>query len=151
MRALLIGPEEKAKIAAAVTRARARPIPWEKLKPAAPKDQHSHVITLADRAPDHVRPKSEIVNIPDGFRLNVSFEQQPAGICLHLSISVNARNRGPHPAAIEMIVQECLAATPHVPDPSSRAWVEEFLINDKPGGLAYNVIFLVAPAQEGHA
>lgn len=151
VRALLVGPRELEHIAAAVQRARARPIPWDVLKRAITTNQ-GPVMTLADREPvEHVRPPSEIVNIPVGYRLNVSFEEQPAGMCMHVSISVNRRNKLPNPAAVKMILEACLKSTPHEPDGASQQWIEEFLIDDKPGGLAVNVVYVVTTAQGGHA
>jgi hypothetical protein len=152
MRALLIGPQEKKQIAEAVARARSRPIPWATLKAAATPRQNLPVVTLADRAPvEHLRPRSEMVDIPNGFCLAVSFEEQPAGMCMHMSISVDRPNAGPHPAAVEAIVEECLRATPHDPAGEMHHWLEEFLIGDKPGGLAVNVVVVVSPRREGHA
>jgi hypothetical protein len=151
MRPLIIGPKEQQHIAAAIERARARPIPWSVLKVAMPANQGTDTVTLADREPvERARPRSEMIDLPVGFRLAISVEEQPAGMCLHISISVDRADHAPHPAAVQMIAEECLAALPHVaPDPPRRTWTEEFLVDDKPGGLAVNVIFLIAPAQKG--
>jgi hypothetical protein len=147
MRALLIGDEEKTAILAAVERARAKPIPWATLRGVIGGENTPGFLGLADRVPDHERPPSEQVDIPIGYRFCVSYEEQPAGVLAHFSISVNAPNKLPHETAARMI----LAAAGFNLDKADNAWVEEFLINGKPGGLAINLLFLIAPAEVGHA
>jgi hypothetical protein len=152
VRALVIGRQEVERIAAAVARARARPIPWHVLKAAMTPRQDIPVVTLADRASvERLRPQSEIVDLPVGYCLAVSFEDQPMGMCMHISISVDRRNALPNPAAVRALAEECLKATPHDPAKDGREWIEEFLVDGKPGGLAVNVIYVVAPAKGGHA
>jgi hypothetical protein len=152
MAVLVIGKDELDRINAAVARARARPIPWDVLKAAMPGNQNTRTLTLADRAPvESARPQSEMVDLPIGFRLAVSFEHQPVGLCMHLSMSVNRPGKLPNPAAVAMVCEACLKATPHSRDHIGREWIEEFLVDGEPGGLAINVLYLIAPAQAGHA
>jgi hypothetical protein len=138
VRALMIGEEEARAIREAVAKARASPIPWEKLKAGVAKRQNVDVIKLEDRPPDHVRAQSICVDVPVGFRFCVSYEQQPAGLLAHFSVSVDAREKLPHEAAVHALLQ--------IVDFDLRAadstWVEEFLVNGEPGGLAINIVFL---------
>lgn len=143
MRALIIGPEEKEHLRAAYERARAKPVPWETVKRAAAKmpNQGDAFQPLANRPPDWERPPSEMVELPIGYRVNISFEEQPAGILAHISISIDSPGNLPHIKAIMMIIDE-LGFDASKPD---LAWVEEFLFNDAPGGLAANMLFMVEP------
>jgi hypothetical protein len=150
--ALLIGPEQIRDINAAVERARKRPIPWRVLKAAMPGGQDTDVVTLADREPvEHIRPESECIELPANYRLCVSFEEQPAGLCMHVSVSINRLNRLPHPAAVAALLRLCVQSIGNPDIDSGRNWIEEFLVDGEPGGLAANAVFLVAPAQAGHA
>jgi hypothetical protein len=150
---LFLGKPQIEAITAAVARARARPIPWGTLKPARPRDQESDVVTLADREEIEAhRPPAEQVLLPLNYRLCVSFEEQPAGMCMHVSMSVNEPGRLPPPAASAALMQICMHAVENMPEqPDGRTWIEEFLIDGKPGGLAFNALVIVAPNKEGHA
>lgn len=46
-----------------------------------------------------------VTNIPFGFRCVFTHEQQPIGWCRHLSVSIGAKRRLPHPVAIEEIMK----------------------------------------------
>lgn len=151
MRPLIITVDEKAAIKAAIERARARPLRYADLMRLAIPDKA--MVTLADRGPEHDRPPSQHVAIPFGFHLAISFEEQPAGLTLHLSVSVEAIDKAPSPHAMAMICGECLEAVGHpeqAPYPD-RHWLEEFLVDGKPGGIAVNVVYVLAPAQGGRA
>lgn len=50
--------------------------------------------------PEHV------VHIHDGYRVVYSIEQQPMGLLAHLSVSVEARNKYPNEAAVNLILKE---------------------------------------------
>jgi hypothetical protein len=150
MRPLIIGPEEKAAIKTAIETARSHPLlVADVMRLQVPDKDH---VTLADRRPEHDRPPSEHVALPYGYHVAISFEEQPAGMCLHLSVSVERRNKLPNPAASGMIFNECLEAVGR--DLTTRpcqTWVEEFLLDGKPGGLALNAVYVIAPAAGGHA
>lgn len=155
-RVLMIGANEKAAIRAAMERARAKPITTEQVLKMAVSNQMATKVTLADRRPEHERPPSEHVAIPYGYHLAVSFEQQPAGLCLHLSMSVETKDRLPNPAAIALMTDECLAvlgigSIREVAPKGGHTWIEEFAIDGKPGGLAFNVLYLVDPVTVGNA
>lgn len=149
-RALVIGAKEVNDIRAAFDRARANPIPWEVLQNRIVPQQNVEVLTLKNRRPGQdERPASEQVLIPMGYRMAISFEQQPAGLLAHFSFSVEAPGTLPNPIAVEMML-EVLGFDFHKCD---SMWQEEFLIDGKPGGIAVNVVFLVEPGNViiGHA
>lgn len=103
------------------------------------------VVSLADRKPGSERSvASENVLIPFGYRAAISFEEQPAGIVRHLSVSVDTKGRVPSIPAVEMIAKE-FGFTKLDPS-TTRIWVEEF----DPGHMAINVVQIAAPAQGGH-
>jgi hypothetical protein len=145
MTVLIIGEVEKAAIKAAMKRARSRPIQIEAVAANAIPDQASDVVTLEDRlkAPrgDFTRPISEQVNLPVEHRLAISYEEQPVGLCLHISMSIDKPNRVPHPAAMATVAQACGIDIEALPP--GRTWVEEFTIDGQPGGRAVNMLFLV--------
>jgi hypothetical protein len=139
-RVLAIGEKERAAIKAAIERAAKRPITKEMLAAFHVKDAGAH-LTLEMRkqqfgADWDKRPKSEFVNLPVGYLAAISFEEQPIGLCRHLSISVDKPGALPNPAAVEMIMKEfgCdhLLAAP---------WIEEF----EPGHEAINIVALSNP------
>jgi hypothetical protein len=81
------------------------------------------------------------VAFPGGFHAAFSIEQQPAGFCSHLSISVERKGKMPSLEAVQMIAEEF-----GVPFPPDKAWNEEF----EPGQYAVNLLSLMAPTDEGH-
>jgi hypothetical protein len=129
-RVLAIGPIEQAAIQAAVERARARPIPWAQLKDFVVSGDRSEV-NLGDRKPGFERIQSENVLIPQGYRAAISFEEQPAGIMRHLSVSVDTPGRVPSMEAVKMIAKEF-----GFNFKTGTGWVEEF----EPGHHAINLI-----------
>lgn len=134
MRVLMIDDATKDRIRAAVERARAKPLPWETLKPFALSGVQD--IALSDRKPGSERViASQSVLIPDGYRAAISFERQPAGLLRHLSVSVDAPGRVPNAPAMEMIAREFGFALP-LSGPHSTVWLEEF----EPGHRAVNVL-----------
>jgi hypothetical protein len=147
MSVLIIGVKEQAAIKAALARARKRPIPFD-VRAVMTIDQTTDVVTLEERRKsggDFVRPKSEQVMLPIGHRLAISYEEQPAGLCLHLSMSIDKPNRVPRPEALDMVMQAC--GLDRQPD---RTWVEEFTIDGEPGGIAINILFVVEPKRRAH-
>lgn len=153
-RALIIGAKEVNEIRAAFEKARANPIPWNVLQLTTVPRQKVDTITLDNRRQgmENVRPISEQILIPYGYRMAISFEHQPAGLLAHFSFSVDDNRRTlPNPIAVEMML-DVLGFDLYKADAS---WNEEFLIDDKPGGIALNLLFMVEPSAdmetEGHA
>ena len=112
MGVLALNEEVLRDITAAVERARKKPIPWEVLKSRAVDDPAPY-LKLADRKPG-LRPTPEMVDVPVGYRLNISFEVQPAGLCEHISVSSpDPVNNVPNEHAMAMLgrrVRHAMAA-----------------------------------------
>jgi hypothetical protein len=143
MSVLIIGATEREKIAEIIAYAKAHPIPIDIIRAGAVTD--TTLLKLSDRKPGFERPPSQHVIFPGGFRAAFSIEQQPAGLCTHLSISVFGRSKkGMMPSldAVKMIAEEF-----GVPFPPDRGWNEEF----DPGEYAANLLSLYRPTPEGHA
>lgn len=134
VRALIIGDAERALIAEAVRRAREHPVSFDEVrrfKDAVPQDRPH--LRLADRRMEPRRvPMSEGVELPGGFRCAISFEQQPIGLCRHLSVSVDTPGPLPNLLAVGMIAE----AFGFVAGMERRMWLEEFA----PGHHAVNVV-----------
>jgi hypothetical protein len=139
-RALVITPRERALIKEAIARAAKHPISIERMKGMHVKAADTH-LTLEMRAKElgadwKRQPESEFVPLPVGYLAAISFEEQPIGMCRHLSISVDRPGALPHPEAVKMIMEE-FGCTHAVAAP----WVEEF----KPGHSAINIVALSDP------
>jgi hypothetical protein len=139
MAVLIIGAEERARIAEIVNYARAHPVTLDVVRHGIVDD--TDVLKLEDRVPGIERPPSAHVAFPGGFHAAFSIEQQPAGFCSHLSISVERKGKMPSLEAVQMIAEEF-----GVPFPPDKAWNEEF----EPGQYAVNLLSLMAPTDEGH-
>jgi len=145
MAVLMVGETERERIAQMIAYAKAHPITFETVRTMMVPNQGTTTVRLEDRNPEHARPESQHIDFPGGFRAAYSVEEQPAGMCAHLSVSVFGRSkRGamPHPAAVAMIAEEF-----GVPFPADKMWQEEF----EPGEWAVNLLHLYAPKQEGYA
>lgn len=147
MAVLLIGEREKAEIDAAIGRARRKPVMLEFLREHGFNDNRS-TITLADRKPGFKRPRAEEVLIPIGYRAAVSFEEQPTGMAMHLSISVERADPKlmPNVASIAMIAQ-AFGIDFDEAQRTGTLWLEEY----EPGRQAINILVITAPKEEGHA
>lgn len=100
-------------------------------------------LTLADRRPDlPPRPPSAQVLIPFGFRAALSFEDQPAGISCHLSISLDTPGLLPIPLACQMIAEEFGFNYGDMINAAKEGncsiWLEEFA----PGHEAVNILWV---------
>jgi hypothetical protein len=143
MAVLMIGATEQQKIAAMIAYAKAHPLLFDVVRKAAVAD--TVLMKLKDRPPGFERPASQHLVLPGGYRVAYSVEQQPPGLCSHLSISVVGRKekgKMPSPQAIHMIAEEF-----GVPYPADKMWMEEF----EPGEFAINLVSLFAPTKEGNA
>jgi hypothetical protein len=138
-RALLIGEKERTAIKDAIARAATHPITLEMVK--AMHVDADRRLTLAMRreqqGPDWERkqPYSEHVELPIGIRAAISFEEQPIGMCRHLSVSVDKPGALPNPAIVESLMKEF--GCEHV---VGEPWIEEF----EPGHEAVNIVALSA-------
>jgi hypothetical protein len=96
MSALLIGPEEKAKIEELRGFARANPL------------DPFRTIAAADPTGGNVRDMMDMysIELPVGYHVTYSQEHQPYGLCHHVSVSIDSPHRRiPHPEAVEMILE----------------------------------------------
>lgn len=164
MSVLLIGTKEQVEIDAAVARARRKPLPLAVLKEVAHQPQNTAHVTLADRPKNFKRPQSEIVLIPMHYQLQISFEEQEPGICMHFSISLLHRAREALPS-VESVVAIAKALgielktkrdergflTIEADERLIKGWIEDFTDDGVFAGRALNFVYVTAPAQEGHA
>ena len=84
---IIVGETERAALKAAMARARTHPMPWEVVKREITDHQETDTEPVEDRPPAPERPPSEYVDLPFGYVVAISFEEQPAGMCLHVSVS----------------------------------------------------------------
>lgn len=144
MSVLMIGATEREKIKRVIERAKKRPMPLSRVREGAVDD--TSLLKLEDRKPGFVRPRTAQVDFPGGYRAAFSIEEQPAGLCTHLSVGVENRSRKgmmPSEEAVKLICKEF-----GVPFPANGGmWIEEY----EPGEYAINLVSVYAPAQEGNA
>jgi hypothetical protein len=146
MAVLIIGEKEEANIAAAIARARAHPIPISFTREVAVDD--TALLRLSDRKPGYKRPREpEQVLIPMGYRACVSVEEQPAGMCLHLSISVERADPKLMPSVEALrAIAKAFGIDFATARDQGMTWMEEY----EPGRHAVNLLKLIVPRQEGH-
>lgn len=153
MSVLIIGEPEEEAIRVALAAARARPVPRFLLESVGIVEQPKRALMLKDRKPGTEEMVGEYpaqkVRLGT-YRAAVSFEEQPAGLTLHLSVSSQAKGMVPHPLVMRTICEAfgfsrplCDAigrerATAFSPERPFRVWVEEF----QPGHMAINVVEL---------
>ena len=136
VRALLIDDKVRAAIEQAIEKAAANPMSLELAEELAMNvPQGKLILNLDDRKNDIKRPESIHVDIPVGFRASITFENQPAGLCRHLSVSVDTLGSLPNMIAFDMIAEAFgfQAGAPR------QMWVEEFSC----GHEAINLVELV--------
>lgn len=139
MSVLFIGPQETAKIAEAIAKAKANVTPWEVLAGIA-DGTDTNKMDLADRKPGvaFVRRQYPPQHLTLGtYEVAVSFEQQPAGLFRHLSISSARRGKVPGLEVVSMVV-EAFGFSGWPLQRPNRTWMEEY----EPGWYAVNVIEL---------
>jgi len=147
---LIIGEAEQTALREAMARARKKPVPLAELMPhIKASDQATDVVTLAERKSVPPRRDPEMVLIPFGYRVAISFEEQPVGMCLHLSMSSERRpGMLPRPEAVGMVLDALGINSKDLP---GRAWIEEYERDGKQCGYAANVVVVMEPATGGHA
>jgi hypothetical protein len=132
MPVLVIGAAERKQIKKLIEEELKHPLPLSMVSKGFGDDRA--LLHLAERQPGFERPAASHIVFPGGYRVAFSFEEQPIGLCSHLSISVMGRKRKgmmPSPEAVEMICEEF-----GVPFPPLRGWTEEF----EPGEYAINLV-----------
>lgn len=133
--ALFIGEAERAKLAALRSLAVARPVDMKVLS--------SSIRTPAGKAAHRARMTEQSCQLPLAWFVTYSVEHQPGGVARHLSVSLDAGTRVPHPAAVWMIAEE-MGFTGSLRE--CVVWKEELQ-----QGLTVNVMQLVAMADAGNA
>jgi hypothetical protein len=133
--AIIVGEAERAKLKAALVRARAHPVPWEKLKHSTTSQNATNTGHEA-----HDCPPAEFVNLPFGYVVAVSFEQQPAGMCLHISVSGSWPRVAPNMTVCAMVFSAL-----DLPAEANDVWTEELLLDGELGGRTVNAVWLVEP------
>jgi hypothetical protein len=145
MSILVLGPEEKRQIKALMERAAANPVRWATIKDAALKiaeRDDKRDLPLADRPPGIERPPSDHLMLGT-VRVAYSVEEQPGGMCRHLSASVGRPGYLPD---VHVMTALCEAfGFANFPPLTGRVWTEEF----DPGHRAVNVVELIQ--EVGHA
>ena len=107
---IIVGDTERAELKAAMARARAHPLPWEVLRRRITEQDGTNTGHVEDQPLAHERPPAEFVDLPFGYIVAISFEEQPAGMCLHVSVS------GPWPrVAPNMVVCAMIFSALDVP------------------------------------
>lgn len=128
MPALIIGGEERLAISQLQLLAAATPFDPQQVIAAAARD----IQAVRDLMNGYT------IKLPVGFNVTYSHENQPPGLCHHISISVDRRNKLPSPEAVEMIL-EAFEMRPI--SASLKVWPEIIA-----GEKAVNVLQLVQPA-----
>jgi len=145
MTAFMFGPKEKAALQAAQEQARQNPITAEIVNRGYNIGEFNGDLSLADRTElakrgtPAMRPSSEHVMLPNGFSVAITYEDQPCGMCLHMSMSSPKRGKVPTPEAVTLVLDALGLARPI--DECEAVWLEEF----EPGRKAVNVLVLTKP------
>jgi len=132
---LLIDAAARAAIDQARERAKTHVISREVLEAGAAPNKFS--VTLADRRPGFERPPSEHLMLGT-YRVAFSLEDQPMGLCGHLSASSPDPGKVPGPEVMEVIARE-FGFVGDWPQ-EVRVWLEEF----DPGHNAVNLLWVVS-------
>jgi hypothetical protein len=149
---LLITDTDMERIKIMIAEARRHVVPWAVMAPTAVADDKP-TLMLADRKAGPPHPPVQRIQLGT-YDCALSFEEQPAGIMRHLSVSSARAGRVPNPLVMSMIAEafgysqstvNIIAGRADVAGPPCRAWFEEF----KPGHMAFNLIELVEPAPPG--
>lgn len=118
--ALVIGPDERARMADVIALAERRPVPLEVLEHSTPEN----IVGLYG---------DFTFDIPMGFTVIYTHEVQRQGLMRHMSMSVHLNGRVPNPVAVQMVMKEM----GFVNDLAHCYWWEE-AVGD--GDTAINVI-----------
>ena len=101
--AIIVGKTERSELKAAMARARAHPLPWEVLKRRITEQDGTNTRHVEDQPLAHERPPAEFVDLPFGYVVAISFEEQPAGttsLCLRRQADASVPHRTPMPPAM---------------------------------------------------
>ena len=138
MGVLIIDQEVRARAAAMIVAAHQNPVTWAEIRAGA-VDTNKAVLSLADRKPGFERPPSQHI-ILGTYRVAYSEEEQPAGMCRHLSVSTTRPGRVPN----QPVVNEVMELFGFDKISAVHTWLEEF----DPGHHAVNVVQLINPNED---
>jgi hypothetical protein len=131
----IVGQAEREAIKNVLARARSKPVPRNLVEQG--KLDPGRVLKLADRPAGWERPASDHVML-GSYRVAVSFEDQPIGLCIHLSASSARPGFVPGQQVMDAILSEFGIEKTMI----GMSWLEEF----DPGHHAINVVALVEAA-----
>jgi len=129
-------PDTKARIAEAIAKARAKPLGEDVLNPT--KIEARPLVRLIDRKPDHHRPQSEYVILDAIYRASIAFEEQPVGLCKHISVSIEAPDALPPDLIFKAVATAFGFTFPN----RGITWIEEY----KPNYYCLNLVDLDDPS-----
>ena len=133
MAAFLITPEDTLKIREASRLAISRPLMLEDVKRIAGMATEEDGVISGDRPAD--LPVPQVVDLPLGWRLNISCEEQPTGLYLHLSMSTPTPAKTlPREEALQMVLDALKLGNPVL------AWIEKFKDDFGVVGKAVNML-----------
>lgn len=149
---LMMTDKDTDAVADATMRAMANPVPWAVLQHYLTEPDPKGNIIHRDDPKCLAREQTETVEFPSGHRLNVTAEEQPAGICLHLSMSTpNPKETLPSRETMLFFTGLAVGACGSAKKPRAediRMWIEDYTNGDEVVGRALNVIVLVKPAEK---
>lgn len=99
-RALMIGARERSEISSLILKASTRITPLADMERAA-----NHKTRTGDAF--NAMNEASTIDLPIGYAVTYTHEEQPGAICRHMSISVDGKpGTGPSPHAVAMIMEE---------------------------------------------
>lgn len=107
---LIIDDAVREELRTVVARAAADPVSLEQL----------HALVAGELLPEEVS-RGKSLGIPAGFHVVYTHEHQANGVLRHLSVSIDLPGRVPHPAAVQMIMEEIGFILPLA---KCQSWVE---------------------------
>jgi hypothetical protein len=138
---LYIGETEQEAINAALAAARAKPIPWQVTQEIVVDDRKHPTNTLmleerqkSGRLAEIKREYPSYFVQLGTYTAAISFEQQPAGMMRHISISSRDPTKAPNEHVVKMVT-EAFGFSAWPPTGPYRIWIEEFA----PGHMAINL------------
>lgn len=132
IRILNIGPAERERIAAVIDYARKNRSTLAQLKDRFDRQERGENVIVTGELPGHR------CDLPIGFRVVYSEEEQPIGWCRHLSVSVDAVDKTPNMKALEFIMAAFGFRNAYVKHPEILVFVEPLST-----GIAVNLIELL--------
>lgn len=140
----IIDDAGKTKLKEALKRARANPITEEMVRRLAVPHPGAKVLTVEDREANFQRPAREHVRLLSGYRASMAVEEQPTGLCLHLSVSNDETGDLPGGGILVGVAAACCNDWPVESVGGAwplSAWTEEFMVGGVVKGLAIHGLF----------